>query len=380
MLQKYVRQLKRPIQESYLDPLSKIQKLHEGDTTAAFDMESIILSAAGGPKFTSKLIPNSDKVGEQIARKLKLKGLGGSMPKSVYPASPAWKEYFAPAKPKGSTLTPKTDIIIGKKRISVKTGDAVLMSGEKKEASATFYAAMNNTGTIDDAVKKLMSHIDNLLPSTDMTKYNIKGNKTQLEKAGKFAQIEILRKADEAHQAFKEDMRTVFANSPKFAQEFVFEAMTGKVKFDNNDGTADHFLVTDFKGMKPTIHEVVNSSDDYVTKIMKYVNPDVSFKSAQKQTTKDGVKTKTGYYTFFSAVKVGIKMVMEEEIKNGNLLTEGVLDIIKRGFTKAVSWVKNFFKKIKQFIGKSYKKLLQFMDMEPIVTFNGGGTTISWPN
>ena len=380
MLRKYVRQVKKPIQESYLDPLSKIQKLYEGDTTAAFDMEKVIVSAAGGPKFTSKLIPNSDKVGKLIAKKLKLEGLGGRMPANTYPASKDWKEYFSPAVPKGSTLTPKTDIVIGKKRISLKTGDAVLMSGEIKEARATFYTAMNNTGTVDEAVNNLMGHINNLLPSTDMTKYNIKGNKTELEKAGKFAEIEILRKADEAHQAFKKDMRTVFANSPKFAQEFVFEAMTGKVKFNNNDGTADHFLVTDFKGMKPTIHKVTSSSDAYVTKIMKYVNPDVSFKSAQKQTTKDGVKTKTGYYTFFSAVKVGIKMVIEEEIKNGDLLTEGILDIVKRGFAKAVNWVKNFFKKIKDFIGKSYKKLLDFMEIEPVVTFNGSGTTISWPN
>ena len=29
-------------------------------------------------------------------------------------------------------------------------------------------------------------------------------------------------------------------------KEFVFEAMTGKVKFDDNEGTATHFLVVDF--------------------------------------------------------------------------------------------------------------------------------------
>ena len=62
MLRKYVRQLKKPIQESYLDPLSKIQKLYEGDTTAAFDMEKVIVSAAGGPKFTSKLIPLAKEI------------------------------------------------------------------------------------------------------------------------------------------------------------------------------------------------------------------------------------------------------------------------------------------------------------------------------
>lgn len=376
MLRKYVRQLK-PIQENKIEPIVKVQKLYEADTKAAFDMERVIVSAAGGPKFTSKLIRNSDKVGERIAKKLKLKGLGGSMPKNTYPASKEWNKYFAPGKAKGSTLTPKTDIIIGKKKVSVKTGDAVLMSGEAKEATATFYTAMDNTGTVSDAVKKLRNHIDNLLPSTDMTKYGIKGSKTDLVQAGKFAEVEILKKADEAHHAFKEDMRAVFANSPDFSREFTFEAMTGKVKFGGNDGTADHFLVTDYEGLKPTIHKVTSSSDAYVGKIMKYVNPDVTFKSGSKKVTKDGVETKTGYYTFWSAVKVGVKMVIEEEIRNGDLLTEGILDIVKRGFAKAVSWVKNFFQKIYNLISKSYKTLLEFMVLEPEVTFNN---KISWPN
>tara|TARA_B100001057_G_scaffold467076_1_gene524847 strand:+ start:360 stop:1490 length:1131 start_codon:yes stop_codon:yes gene_type:complete len=376
MLKKYVRQL-NPIQENKIEPIVKVQKLYEADTKAAFDMERVIVSAAGGPKFTSKLIRNSDKVGERIAKKLKLKGLGGSMPKNTYPASKEWNKYFAPGKAKGSTLTPKTDIIIGKKKVSVKTGDAVLMSGEAKEATATFYTAMDNTGTVSDAVKKLRNHIDNLLPSTDMTKYGIKGSKTDLVQAGKFAEVEILKKADEAHHAFKEDMRAVFANSPDFSREFTFEAMTGKVKFGGNDGTADHFLVTDYEGLKPTIHKVTSSSDAYVGKIMKYVNPDVTFKSGSKKVTKDGVETKTGYYTFWSAVKVGVKMVIEEEIRNGDLLTEGILDIVKRGFAKAVSWVKNFFQKIYNLISKSYKTLLEFMVLEPEVTFNN---KISWPN
>ena len=53
----------------------------------------------------------------------------------------------------------------------------------------------------------------------------------KLSKAGKFAEIEILKKADDAHKAFKKDMRDVFTNSKEFGREFTFEAMTGKIKF-----------------------------------------------------------------------------------------------------------------------------------------------------
>ena len=71
-IRKYVHQVK-PIQENHIEPIDKIQNylnhLNEADTKAAFDMEKVIVSAAGGPKFTSKLIKNSDKVGERNAQK-----------------------------------------------------------------------------------------------------------------------------------------------------------------------------------------------------------------------------------------------------------------------------------------------------------------------
>ena len=44
--------------------------LKESDTKAAFDMEKVIVSSAGGPKFVSKLIPDSEEVGKKIASKL----------------------------------------------------------------------------------------------------------------------------------------------------------------------------------------------------------------------------------------------------------------------------------------------------------------------
>ena len=73
-IRKYVRQAK-PIQE-------KIEKklLVMGDTTAAYDMEKVIVSAAGGDPFVSELIPNSDEIGKKIINDLNLTGKG-SFPK-----------------------------------------------------------------------------------------------------------------------------------------------------------------------------------------------------------------------------------------------------------------------------------------------------------
>ena len=46
-LQRYVRQI-RPIQENRIEPIVKVQKLLEGSTEAAKEMEYVLVHAAGG--------------------------------------------------------------------------------------------------------------------------------------------------------------------------------------------------------------------------------------------------------------------------------------------------------------------------------------------
>ena len=368
----------RTARTTKVDLVEKVQHiLNEGDTTAAYDMEKVIVSAANGPKFKSKLIPNSDKVGKKIVKDNRLVGKG-NFPANSYPASKKWNEYF-PSGAKGSTLTPKTDLIVGKKRISLKTGDAQLMSGGQNEASATFFVAAQESGTeLDKAVQDLGKHINNLLPSTDMSKLNIKGNKGDLQKANKFAEIEILRKADEAHMSMKNDMRKLFNNNPSFAEAFTFEAMTGKVKFDNSIGTAEYFLMTDYQG-NSHMEQVRKMTDKYVKKIASQVKPDVKFKSSQKTSSQlkspTNPKGKSGYYTFWSAVGLGVKMIVEEEFKNGDLLTEGILDIFKRAINKALNWMKGFWDKVKSIVSDSWESFISFMALEPQVRFNNN---IKW--
>ena len=355
--------------------------LVEADTQKAYDMEHVIVSAAGGPNFTSTKIANSDEVGKKIVTDLDLSGIG-KFPKNAYPASSRWNKYFTP-KAKGSTLTPKTDFLIGDRRISLKTGDAAqLMSGESKEASATFFTAVEESGMKNDKmVKELGKHIENLLPSTDMRDFGIKGSKRELIKAGKFVEVEILKKADEAHHAFKNDMRKVFDTNPAFAEAFTFEAMTGKVKYDDSDGTAEYFLVTDYEG-NAQLHNAFTDRG-YVKKIAKQVDPDVRFKS--NQTIEAALKSKsnpkggTGYYKFYSAVGLGLKMIVEEEIRNTDLLNEGILDsikdFVKRVVQRAKNWFKTLIQKMKKFIGDSWQKLFEYMDIEPQVLFNNN---IKW--
>jgi hypothetical protein len=356
--------------------------LHEADTSAAYEMEKVIVDGANDEGVESKYFPNAPEIGKKIVKTCGLKGKG-EFPANSYPATPKWNQYFEGGKAKGSTLTPKTDIIVGTDRISVKTGDAQLMSGGRSEALATFYTAAEKVER-DTFVENLGKKLDGLMPTTDLTKLGIKGNKTELEDAGKFVEIEVLRRADEAHKALKEDLRALFKSNPAFAQEFTYEAMTGMQKFGNSEGTADAFLVTDFKG-NAKMHRINGSSDSYVAKISQQVKPDAKFKTSQK--TKAELKTpsnpkgKSGYYSFWSTIGLGINMVVKEEMNNVNsdeYLTEGIFDMfkwMKNVMKKALNFLKKYFNKIKKKLKENWSDVVAFLGFEIDITHNN---KISW--
>ena len=57
----------------------------------------------------------------------------------------------------GSTKTPKTDFVIGKNKISLKSGSAAqLMSGGRNESIATFYTALNS---VEGMQKKMIDKL-----------------------------------------------------------------------------------------------------------------------------------------------------------------------------------------------------------------------------
>ena len=216
--------------------------LQEEETKAAMEMEMLIVSAAGGPKYVPKDKKISKNAGNVIVKDLKLRGKG-AMPKNAYEVTSEWASYFPGGRVPGATKTPKTDFFIGDRRISLKTGDgAQLMSGGKSEATATFYAATKaGKVPIQAEIKKLEGYFKKMIASTTP---DIKGNAKQLVKNQK---SEIINKTNAVHMKFKKDLRTVFAKNPAFAYAFTFEAMTGVQKFGRRSpGAAQYFLVTDW--------------------------------------------------------------------------------------------------------------------------------------
>ena len=175
MLKKYVRQL-NPIQENKIEPIVKVQKLLEGSTEAAKEMEYVLVHAAGGKQESEykNLTPYAIKngfetpldLGKKITDTIGLTGKGGYMAGSGKITSKKWSD--GTPQWTGGNVTPKTDIVLGNLKVSLKKGSSQLMSGGPDESLSTFRAAVENTKSfdLDGLAKEVEDGIKNLLPST----------------------------------------------------------------------------------------------------------------------------------------------------------------------------------------------------------------------
>jgi hypothetical protein len=388
--------------------------LTEGSTEAAKEMEYVLVDAAGGPKhkkvykhvrpyaikalngkFAKSDTPSID-LGKLILKNARLPRNSGTnrMSKSA-PVSSNWR---------GGNKTPKTDIIIASNKISLKKGSSQIMSGGGAESLSTFEAATNAmgvafTGELATLADQVQTGINNLLPSyvgtqkggLDTQKYGGTVYQDTRKKKGVIATIKkskggkgygeidkdkTLREADKLNRDMTGKFAQLFTGSPQFKKEFVFEAMTGKVKFGGNEGTATHFLVVDFDG-SASYHKVTQSSDDYVGTILSQVNPSVKFKSTAVKKKIDGIDTKTGHYRFWSTVGLMYNAAAKTQnevydmMNSGELeyLSEGFFDFISKAWNKFKSFVKNLIEKVKNWIKKSVNNMMEYFQLQPNVRF-----------
>lgn len=349
--------------------------ISEGLTTKARGMEQAIVKGLNNENSAPVAIKN-------IVRFLKQNGISGKgrLPLSNYPTDPnKWDKYFPGGKVGGSTKTPKTDIIIDGKsihKISLKVGPAQLTSGGRGEAAALLYNALEKTGKKPDKiVQSLADGIKKLAPSSVA---KVKGTIGEVIKSQK---DEIISKADQLNHKLKIQLKELFSTSGPVAKAFTEEAISGKIKFMNNEGTADYILVTDFSGTNNQLHKTTDSG--YVSKITSQVKPDVRFKSMSEKTSKG----KTGYYRYYGVVgliteEVNHEMkLLTEKLELQNLLQEGVFDwVSEKGksaleyITQTIENIKNkiiqFFTIAMQWMKKSWQNVLEFFDLDIDVIHN----------
>ena len=288
---------------------------------------------------------NASAAGEKIAATLlknypELKTLQCSQTGRIKASlSKFWTSYGA------SNKTPKTDIMLGNMRVSLKVGVSQLMSGGKAETMATFQAAIKNSEssiTESTEYKNTLSILENFVEASVAP--------TQLRPLIKSGENELVNQGEHAHKQIMAEMDKLFSSSEKFQTEFVKEAMTGRIKFgESSPATAEYILVVDHAGTTVDLKKI---DDAYCLDIAKKTKIQARFKTSSKK--QKGVKVGYNFWSVVSLI-VGDKKKLRED----SIIEEGLL-----------SKLKGFFGDIRKKFKSSVNKFLGFLGFDVDVTFD----------
>jgi hypothetical protein len=230
-----------------------------------------------------------------------------------------------------SNNTPKTDVILGNKKISVKVGNSQLMSGGKNESLATFYAAAKKVPGILNTkeAKEVLKTFDKFVE----VGYTKSGGVEAGLKSGK---DKVLAAGDKAHKEMATKLEELFNKSPKFKIEFAKEAMSGYQKFGpGSPAAADYVLSVNTDLSNPKLHST--QDDGYAAKIADQMKLTVRFKSSSEKLKGE----KTGRYRFWSVVSL---------ISDPTKLKEGIMDTVKSYVSKVRDLIDNGIYSLTKFI------------------------------
>ena len=304
-------------------------------------------SSAGISPKVLKLLesePVALEAGERIAQKIAkhFKNAGAKAEqygRAKSKLTPFWKSFGA------SDTTPKTDILIGNKRLSLKIGLAQLMSGGKAESTATFYAALKATPelTDDPQLQKVGDIFESFVKNTLAP--------SQLRPIIKSGKNPIVNAAEAAHKDCMRELGTLFETSPKFKIAFAREAMSGYEKYGKSSNSAAEFMVVaSHDGNTVSIHSV--GDDAYCEKIANAMRLQARFKTSSRKLKGE----KTGEYNFWSVVSLIVDAMGAAPVQ------EGVFDVVK-GKLKRVGL--KILNSVKKFLTKSVTNVVKFLGAKP---------------
>jgi hypothetical protein len=317
-------------------------------------MEHAIVSVWNGGEIPPVAVdPRITKEGIDIivnSLRGKAKGKASVLGASTIEVSPNWAKYFPGGKVPGSTKTPKTDIVIGGSKISLKSGkSAMLMSAAKGESLATFYNVADKL-SLNDTVKRITAKLEKIMTH---------GITSEPDIETAILSDKLIQASDKAHKEATVMLTKFFNSDIHFKTEFAREAMSGEIKFNNGIGAAEYMLAVEFDGSKVNWHSINDGS--YVSGIAKQMGINVAFKSAG--ITRRGEKT--GERRWWSAVRlIGKKLTEELEQYKGQEMNEG---LIAKIYDKIKKWVSGLVSRITKYISESWSNLLDFMGLDPII-------------
>jgi hypothetical protein len=258
-----------------------------------------------------------------------------------------WKSHGA------TDTTPKTDILIGDKRLSLKIGNAQLMSGGKSESTATFYAAMQKSQINESAqVQNVLGVMEDFVTASLAP--------SQLRPLIKSGENQLVNRGEKAHKEIMKELGKLFEENRQFKVEFAREAMSGFMKYgEDSTAAAEFMVVSDHSGSSTKIKSVYD--DAYCEKIADKMRLQARFKTSSRK-----VKgKKTGEYNFWSVVSLIVNAMDEEVQQDNEVLQENA---IMRVFQKVKGKLTGMMTRAKRFVKKAGKNLLKFFGVEPDIT------------
>ena len=257
-----------------------------------------------------------------------------------------WKTYGA------TDTTPKCDILIGNKRLSLKIGMAQLMSGGKSESVATFYAAMEKSKIEESAQLKKVVGIFEDFVTTSLAP-------TQLRPLIKSRENPLVNQGEAAHKTIMNELGVLFQTNEQFKIEFAREAMSGFMKYGTGSNSAAEFMVvSDHSGSSTKITSV--NDDAYCKMIADQMKLQARFKTSSRKLK----GKKTGEYNFWSVISLIVDANLKEETEQ---LDESAF---KRMLQKVKGKVGGYISKATQYVRGKMSNVLKFFGLQPDITVN----------
>jgi hypothetical protein len=362
------------------------------------EMERVIEAAAGGRPYkagTAGAPGNTvvDAAGPKIIKDNNLKGKWKKPGNQPY--SKDWGRRLKQYGGTKSDSTPKTDFILGRKNISLKTiskksTSAFITNSNRPEANVIFHYACVKSGI--NRSPKLKAEVDKMKKDyfekmhfnkvSDVKAHRrddiksaavinqFKGKKQNKKDKAQFPNLpdgklegRVSKQAMKIEKELQDKLQDLMNSSDKFALEYVREGMTGLNKFGKGkDGCARYCLVTNTQGVS-VMHDLFKD-DAYIQKLARQVKPTIRLFG----------EIKNGKTQFRHMWAASIKF-LETELKNiseqADILTEGaLLDFISNAWNKAIRYMERAWDAAMKWIGNSIDRLLEYFGFSVQATFN----------
>jgi len=245
------------------------QFLNEANTTKALNMEKRIVDAWNDGTIDPEL--------QKIVDYLKEQGVKGSAHhiSKKYDVTEEWNTYHQGNIKKSN---PKTDLIIGRHRISLKTGKKYQLAGPRRDDSiAIFHSAVKLSAI--DPTNKIIKELDKSLNS--LVK---RGTIFDTIKKTRGSDI-LLDEASLINDKVQQILDDTFAKNDRLKQYYIYELLSGKIKFgDDSLARATHVLNVSFDGTNTKLSSIDDKS--YIKDVSDKCRFNVSFESSSVRTKK----------------------------------------------------------------------------------------------